>query len=131
MPNPVKYADLKTEAEKKEFLQEKLQKDDRWIARGLLTMYSKQTTGEQRQRQTFKQNGQGFTAFDGEILSKYAKRLRQMNGREATLDLSKPFVLSFYFSAPEEKILRYKMKKYWRQLMEIADARLADGKNDR
>lgn len=131
MPNPVKYADLKTEAEKKAFLQEKLQKDDRWVARGLLVMYSKQTTGEQRSRQTIKQNGEGFTGPDGPVLSKFAKRLRQMGGREASLDLGRPFSLAFYFAADEERVIRWRMKKYWRQLMEIADARLADGKNDR
>lgn len=112
-----RYSDLTTKVSKTAMLKEKLAKDDRWIARGLLTVYDYQTADEQRAKVTKEHNGVGFGGIDGEILTNISERLLQRGGRSAAYDLTKSFNLRSYLSEKEVSILRNKMPKYAKQLL--------------
>jgi hypothetical protein len=117
----VRYSDLKTKVSKKALLKEKLNKDDRWIARGLLTVYEHQTLAERQAQKVEEHNGVGFTGIDGEILSSFAERLLRNGARTAAYDLEKQFHLSTYLTPSQEATLRNKMPKYAQQLLKIAE----------
>lgn len=42
---------------------------DKWLYRGLLALYSKQTANEQVSKSTTESNRMGFSAFDAEFLT--------------------------------------------------------------
>ena len=117
----VRYSDLKTKVSKEAMLRDKLKKDDRWIARGLLTVFDHQTAEEQSARTVKEHNGVGFTGIDGEILSNISSRLLMRGGRTAAHDLTKQFNLSTYLSEKEVAILRNKMPKYAKQLLRYSE----------
>lgn len=116
-----RYSDLTTKVSKEAMLREKLSKDDRWIARGLLTVYDHQTADEQRSKETREHNGVGFTGIDGEILTNMSERLLRRGGRTAAHDLTKPFNLRNFLSEREVAILRNKMPKYAKQLLRYSE----------
>jgi hypothetical protein len=120
-----RYSDLTTKVSKEAMLREKLSKDDRWIARGLLTVYDHQTEDEQRSKETREHNGVGFTGIDGQILSNMADRLLRRGGRTAAHDLTKQFNLRSFLSEKEVAILRNKMPKYARQLLRLSENKKA------
>lgn len=117
----VRYSDLKTKVAKKAHLKEKLRHDDRWIARGLLTVFDHQTAEEQSSRTVKEHNGVGFTGIDGEILSNITNRLLMRGGRTAAYNTNQPFELSKFLSPREVAILKAKMPKYANQLLRISE----------
>lgn len=117
----VRYSDLKTKVSKKEHLKQKLSTDDRWIARGLLTVFDYQTADEQRTKETKEHNGVGFTGIDGNILTNIATRLLQRGGRDAAYNPDQQFSLRSFLSDKEVSLLRNKMPKYANQLLKVAE----------
>lgn len=115
-----RYSDLKTDTERLEFIKEKLAKDDRWIARGILTLYSMQTPKERRGRKTIKANGKGFSSWDAEVLTRACRELLHGGGDHACHSSQQPFSLSNYMSDGLEKAVRYRMPKYAAQLLEYS-----------
>lgn len=86
----------------KEFIQEKLSSDLRWIERGVVVLFGRQTEDEQQTSSTVYQNGKGFTGSDSRYLtyiSKYLLSGRHLTGRHL------------------EKVSK-KLPKYWRQIQE-------------
>ena len=118
-----RFSDLKTDDERLAFVKDKLEKDDRWIARGILTLFSMQTPNEKRGRKTIKANGKGFNSHDAEILTRVARELLHGGGDHAAHSLQQPFALSNYMSEPLEQAARRKMPKYAAQLLEFAAKR--------
>src|SRR5580765_2812852 len=53
----------------------KLQTSDKWLIRGLLAIYAKQTADERASENTTHQNGVGFNGTDANILSSFAKQV--------------------------------------------------------
>lgn len=96
-----------TEAKKwtKEEIAAKLASDDKWLIRGLLSIYSRQTDEEQNADVTKEDNGIGFNAFDATILS----------------DMSKQYLRSKFLTKRQLEIVRKCMKKYAGQLAKIAN----------
>lgn len=88
----------------KELIKEKLLSDNRWLTRGVLAIYEKQTWDEQQAEATKEDNGVGFNGADAYILSSFAKQLKQ--GRT--------------LSSKQLLIARKKMSKYAGQLLQIA-----------
>lgn len=88
----------------KQLIVEKLLTDNRWLARGIIAIYAKQTYEEQNAEATLKNNGVGFNSIDAYILSSFAKQLSQ--GRT--------------LSQKQITIARKKMPKYASQLLTIA-----------
>lgn len=53
----------------------KLLSDDRWLYRGILAIYDRQTVSEQAVRDTILDNEVGFSASDAGVLSAFAEQL--------------------------------------------------------
>lgn len=89
----------------------KLATDDRWLVRGILAIYERQTADERASQTTRHYNGIGFNAWDAGLLSSFAQQIlrRQATGR---LDLLSPAQIAK---------ARPKMRKYATQLAAIAN----------
>jgi hypothetical protein len=86
----------------KEFIQEKLSNDLRWIERGVLVLFNRQTEDEKSQQVTRWDNGRGFNSSDSRYLTYISKYLiggRHLSGRHL------------------EKVSS-KLPKYWKQIQE-------------
>jgi len=53
----------------------KLATNDKWLTRGLLALYARQTTEERMCESTHSHNSVGFSAFDAPILTSFAKQV--------------------------------------------------------
>jgi hypothetical protein len=94
----------------KETIQALLETNPQAVYNGLVQIYRRQTHSEQVNEQTHDRNDIGFSGVDGKILTSFAK-----------------FYLSHKYLSPKQfAIAKNKMKKYWRQLMEIS---INEGKN--
>lgn len=119
-----KFSEIKTKAAKIAFLREQLEKNDRWMLKGLHTIFQYQTESEQRAATTTDHNGVGFTGIDGEILTSFTVQAV----RRGLLDaLSNPndFHATKFLTTPQLNILRKKMPKYAKQLLRIAEEKEA------
>ena len=68
----------------KEFIKEKLSTDLRWIERGLIVLYNRQTTDEQQSKNTKHLNGRGFNSVDSSFLtycSEYILKGNHLSGK--------------------------------------------------
>lgn len=91
----------------KEYIKEKLKTSNRWLEKGVIAIYQRQTNDEQQVRRTTHRNGMGFSAADAGYLSYVAKYLID-GGRLSGHHLEKT---------------RRKMLKYAGQLERIAKER--------
>jgi hypothetical protein len=88
----------------KEFIKTKLLTDQRWLMRGIVAIFEKQTYDEQQTEQTKEHNGVGFTGVDAELMSSFAKQIKA--GRTLT--------------TKQLAFAQKKMPKYAGQLLQIA-----------
>lgn len=94
----------------KETIQALLESNPQAVYNGLVQIYRRQTVSEQVSEMTHDRNDIGFSGVDGKILTSFAK-----------------FYLKYKYLSPKQfAIAKNKMKKYWRQLMEIS---IREGKN--
>lgn len=91
----------------KESIHSLLDQNPRAVERALVAIWKRQTADEQANLTTKHANGVGFSAFDAEFCSDIAQRL--VSGRVSQL------------SPKQLAVCRNKMKRYWRQLVELAD----------
>jgi len=68
-----------TKKQVREFVKRKLSSDPAWAKKALLLIFSYQTNQEQVSDTTRERNDVGFSAFDAEILSSFAKQLLTKN----------------------------------------------------
>lgn len=87
----------------KERLQKLILTSDIMVYKSLMLIYARQTADEQKIQATTDWNSVGFTGVDGEILSSFAEGYQKF-GR---------------LTEKQMNIARPKMKKYWRQLIEV------------
>lgn len=87
---------------------------DQFVGRCLLQIYSRQTYDERSSDVTKHQNGRGFSAFDAEFGSSMA-RFFQRNG---------------YLSAKQLGCARKMLKRYRKQLVEVANCRMGELANE-
>jgi len=80
------------------------------VERAVLAIYARQTPQEQMVEETQESNGRGFTAFDAELLSSFAKQLKK----------------GWKLSPRQFEIARRRMQKYAGQLAEIATTKEAE-----
>ncbi len=92
----------------KEFIQNKIKTDDRWLFRTLEVIYNRQTTEEQNSQSTMEHNNRGFTGVDGQILSSFQEQV--VKNRL----LNKPSLLS----PKQMDMCRKKLPKYWKQVQQ-------------
>ena len=87
------------------FLRYMLEKNDKWAKQALLRIFAFQTEFEQIAEQTNENNNVGFTGADAEILSSFAKQLKDRG----------------WLSTKQLKVLHKRMPKYSRQLLNISN----------
>ena len=93
-----------TIAQVKTWIQSLLDRNDLAVCRALVAIFERQTAGEQESEMTRDRNDIGFSGVDAEICTSFAKQY-QLRG---------------FLSEKQMVIARKKMKKYWKQLAEIA-----------
>jgi hypothetical protein len=88
--------------------------NEKWLVRGLLAIYSRQTADEQVSAATRHDNGVGFSAFDADILSSYAQQVQRWEAQPAS---------QRQYAAPlsprQKEVAVRKMSRYARQLATI------------
>lgn len=89
-------------------IQDLLMESDRAVLRAVTAIYSLQTESEKLSHMTSVDNKVGFSAFDADILSSFAEQIKYRGG----------------LSVKQMAIARNKMKRYWRQLVLIANGEL-------
>lgn len=99
-----------TKTERKAFVKDKLATEIPWMQRGLLKIFALQTDDEQAYNTTSVNNNVGFTGVDAEILSSFAKGLTKYKR----------------LSVKQMAILKKKMPKYWRQIIDLSDMEKLD-----
>jgi hypothetical protein len=89
-------------------IRNRLETDDKWLTRGLVAIYKRQTDSEQNAGMTKEENGVGFNGVDSVILS----------------DMAKQFMNSGSLSRRQIEFVRKLMLKYSGQLEKIAQKKL-------
>lgn len=90
----------------KQSIQELLEVSDKAVERAILAIYARQTEGEKYEGSTVVHNSMGFGAYDANVFTRMAKEI--LAGKA-------------YTHANAEFARRWKIKRYWRQLVEIAN----------
>lgn len=98
----------------KEKILDLLDKNDEAVTRAVVNIYKRQTPTEQHTKSTRNVNEMGFNKFDAELMSSFAEQIIKWNNT-ASPRFRKPL------SQKQMSIARRKIKKYWRQLLEIAN----------
>lgn len=89
-----------SQREAKSAIQQSIDTNDRAVLKALSMIYSRQTEHEKSCEQTHELNNVGFSAFDAEILTSFAKQVQ--DGR--------------LLSQKQMAIARPKVRRYWKQL---------------
>jgi hypothetical protein len=97
-------------------IRNKLETNDRWLLRGILAIYARQTADEKSSNTTKHTNGVGFNGRDAAILSSFAKQIRVWQVTEPRdRKYSRPLSPKQFAAA------RKMMPKYAGQLARIAE----------
>jgi len=94
-----------TEKEVIDFLKFKVETDNKWALRALMTVYGNQTSTEQSYKETIDLNGIGFNSFDAKILTSIAKQFK--SGKR--------------LSKKQLNVVKRAMPKYWQQVYSKCD----------
>lgn len=94
----------------KDFLKKKLSTDKVWAQKALLKIFEAQTEDEVYFETTKEYNKVGFTGVDAEILTSFAKQLKNRG----------------FLSPKQMTILFKKMPKYWHQIANISNKEKLD-----
>jgi len=89
-------------------IKERLIVSDKWVTRGVITIFEYQTAAEQNSHTTCEDNGVGFNGVDAELLSSYAE-FASKNG---------------YLTKGQMVYARKKLLKYSGQLAKIANTKI-------
>lgn len=95
-----------------DYVKQQLMTDDRWLYRGLLAIYDRQTTDEKIAETTRHDNGKGFTGADAQIMTSMAEQLK----RRGFLTVKQIAYLRGGRNADRARI-----EKYARQLLKVAE----------
>lgn len=91
----------------KETIQELLDNNNRAVVKALLAIHSRQTAAEQAGHHTREVNGVGFSKFDAPFLTDMVRAVQRYGS----------------LTPKQMAVTRNKMKRYWRQLLEVANSR--------
>jgi hypothetical protein len=86
-----------------------LDANEKAVIRALYCIHGRQTASEQAGAMTKETNGVGFSKYDAPLLTDYVRQHRE----------------SGYLSKRQIVVARNKIKRYWRQLVEVANERIA------
>lgn len=90
---------------KPEEIHHMIETDDKWLYRGLLAIYDKQTEDEKAHDLTHHENSVGFNGPDSNIMSRFAKSLKKYG----------------HLYAQDKAECRKRLLKYCKQLAKIAN----------
>lgn len=90
----------------KESLLDMLERSDKALAKALLVLYGFQTADEQAAGYTVEDNGAGFNGADADYMSSVAQFVEK----------------SGFLTQKQVPIIRKKIRKYWKQLLNVANA---------
>lgn len=99
-----------SKADAKRKIQALIDRNDEAVCRGILAIYAYQTAEEQSMGVTVSDNGVGFNGCDAEILTSFAKQFKARG----------------FLSRKQVALGRKKIRRYWRQLSVIAEAKKAE-----
>ena len=108
-----------------EVVKEKLLTNDRWLYRGLVAIYNRQTQDEKSEQSTKHDNGRGFTGADAEIMSSMAQQLI----KKGFLDPNRTQYATLtekqkaWLRSGKSERFPHRITKYARQLMIVASER--------
>jgi hypothetical protein len=91
----------------KESVQHLLDTNNRAVVKALLAVYARQTASEQAGHHTREVNGVGFSKFDAPFLTDMVRSVHRYGS----------------LTPKQMAVTRNKMKRYWRQLVDIANSR--------
>ena len=91
-----------------EIIKGKLETDDKWLIKGLLAIYKRQTLEEQNSEITKNLNGRGFNLIDAPFLTSLAKSFTKWGS----------------LTPKQIRYCRKKMTKYSKQLTKIANGEI-------
>lgn len=98
-----------TKSEKKRYIKKRLSTDPECATRALMLLYEQGQTDTEKVhegRVLEEVNGRGFTLYDSEFLTSLAEQ----------------YLHRGYLSHRQDAILMKKMPRYWRQILDMADA---------
>lgn len=101
----------------KDELLEKLATDERWLHRGILAIYERQTTDEKQREETKHQNGIGFNGPDAKFMSKMAQQILLWQAGK--------WKYRFPMSPRQQAAARNRIRKYAGQLLRIVEEKQA------
>ena len=87
----------------KESIKELLDRSDEAVYRAMIQIYNRQTADEQKYQDTHIYNSVGFSGSDAEIMSSFTEYYKKFDK----------------LSPKQMVIARKKMKKYWKQLLDV------------
>ena len=110
--------DFKSKGARLAYVRMELSTKAKWALRALTVVYQGQTQSEQVRSTTTELNGVGFTAFDAEILTSFAKQVERWNATDHTRRYATPL------SERRMELLFKRIPKYAGQL--LAHTNLSD-----
>lgn len=84
-----------------------IETNDKAVNRAVLAIYKNQTADEQNSEATLHHNNIGFSSADARLMTYYANYIQKQGG----------------LSGPHLEKARKRIKKYWKQLLEIANSK--------
>jgi hypothetical protein len=107
------------------FVRNKLASDDLWAKKALLLVYSNQTTEEQFNSETIKDNGIGFSGNHAKFLSSLAKQLKTDLEKIKTVNkkISENEAIRLaYLSTKQLSALKNTIPRYANQVVQASDS---------
>jgi len=102
-------------------IRENMAESTKWLIRGLLAIYARQTADEQNIEQTELHNGVGFGAFDANLLTSFAKKVQEWDRTPAhQRRYDRPL------SDKQLEILKKRMPKYAGQLASLVHSKTSE-----
>lgn len=87
----------------KESIQKLIDENDQAVARALMVVYNNQTTDEKQSKDTYHDNGVGFSSLDAEVLTDVAEKWKYWQR---------------WASARQCNMVRRRVRKYWKQILQ-------------
>jgi len=97
----------------KEYVRDRLGRDDRMAQKAVVKIFEFQTIDEQNAERTSYSNNVGFSGHDAPFLSSLAKQIIERTNRDPNRKSG------IYLSKPQLISLKKLIKKYWKQLVNI------------
>jgi hypothetical protein len=100
----------------KEYIQDKIRTDVRWVIRTIEVLFNRQTSDEQRYGQTYVRNGRGFNGRDSELFTSFYHQIQKR--KKVVNSGGQPMNFDGFLSPKQLEISQKHLPKYWGQVLE-------------